>query len=196
MQIAPAPGHVRRHAPQILDQPQPQHDRHGPQLAQRQRADGLIGRDEVADAFGVHASVGVGDQLQRDVIHAGESRRRSIRQSRQLVAVGPREMQTRQTDLLLDQIEIVQEPFARRAAAPPFGLRASHQIVGVDQNPLVVRQTRQQPVRARLRVKPMPPRQGDGMPAQLLAAEQLGAQGAVRRARARLRPPLLPAFAT
>ena len=106
--IAPPPGNVHRHAPQVLDQPQAQHDRHGPQFAERQRGDRLVGGDEVADVFRVHAAVHVGDQLQGDVIDAGKSRRRSSQQTRQLAAVGPRQMQPRQADLLLDQIEVVQ----------------------------------------------------------------------------------------
>ena len=68
--ISSPPGNVHRHAPQVLDQPQTQHDRHGPQFAERQRGDRLVGGDEVADVFRVHAAIRVGDQLQGDVIDA------------------------------------------------------------------------------------------------------------------------------
>ena len=193
--IAPPPGNVHRHAPQVLDQPQTQHDRHGPQFAERQRGDRLVGGDEVADVFRVYAPVHVGDQLQGDVINAGKPRRRSIQQTRQLAAVGPRQMQPRQADLLLDQIKVIQQPFASRGDAPALGLRAGHQIVGLNENLFVVRQPQQQPIRPVFRVDPMLSRQRDSMPAQLLAAEQLGAQGRLARSRAQTRlpgPPCLP----
>jgi len=104
-------------------------------------------------------------------------------------------MRTRQTDLLFHQVEIIQEPFARRATAPPFGLSFGHQIVGLDQNLFVVRQSRQQPIRTGLGFQPMLFRQGDRMPAQLFIAEQLRAQRHIRRARARPTPPFPPTLA-
>jgi hypothetical protein len=76
--IAAPAGNMHRDAPQVLDQPQTQHDRHGPQFAEGQRSDRLVGNDEVANVFRVHAAVHMGDQLQSDIIQAGKACRCSI----------------------------------------------------------------------------------------------------------------------
>jgi hypothetical protein len=52
-------------------------------------------------------------------------------------------MQTRQTDLLFDQIKVIQQPFARRGDPLALGLRSGHQIEGLNQNLFVVRQPQQ-----------------------------------------------------
>jgi len=105
-------------------------------------------------------------------------------------------MQTRHTDLLFDQIKVVQKPFARRGDAPALGLRTGHQVVSLNERPFVVRQPQQQPIRPVFWVDQMLSRQRDGMSLQLLAAEQLGAQwrlaGALTRARL-IGPPIVVA---
>jgi len=44
----------------------------------------------------------------------GKTGRRAIGQSRQLPAVAARQMSTRQRDLLLDQVEVIEQPGFRR----------------------------------------------------------------------------------
>ena len=99
-------------AAQVFDQCEAQHDRHGPQLAERQRADGLVGGDEAAEALRVHPPVAVRDGLQRDVVDTGEPGRGPVRQSGQLPAVTLGQVAPRGADLLFDQVEIVEQPFA------------------------------------------------------------------------------------
>ena len=60
-------------AAQVFQQRQLQHDREGPQFAQLQRLDGLVGGDELGGVVAVDTTVHVGDQLQRQVIDAGET---------------------------------------------------------------------------------------------------------------------------
>ena len=61
------------HPAQVFDQCQPQHDRNRPQLAQLQRRDALVGRDEAAEAVGIDAAVAVRDALEGDVVDPGKS---------------------------------------------------------------------------------------------------------------------------
>ena len=44
-------GHARGDAPQVLDQRQAKHDRNGPQLSERERRDGLVGRHDGGQTF-------------------------------------------------------------------------------------------------------------------------------------------------
>ncbi len=113
--IQPITGQPGGDAAQILDQRQAEHDRNRPQLAQFERDDGLIGRARSC-----------GDCLRRSCRrHArsipgqcrtpGDSRppTRSIRRGK-LLAVHPWKMPAGGADLLFDQIEIIEQPFAGR----------------------------------------------------------------------------------
>ena len=77
----PAGGDAHRDAAQILDQRQTQHDGDGPQLAQPQRGDRLVRRDETAETVRIHPSIAVGDGLKRDVIHARQPGRGALGQA-------------------------------------------------------------------------------------------------------------------
>ena len=107
--------HARRHAPQVLDQSQAEHDRHRPQLSELQWGDGLVGSDEAVEADGVHSPIDVSNQVQSDAVGPRVSRRRAVPQPRQLPAVRLRQMPPGRPDLLLDQIKIVQQPLAAGA---------------------------------------------------------------------------------
>ena len=174
--IAPPLADVCRHPPQVFDEPQPQHDRHGPKFTKRQRRDRLVCGNEVRNVFRIHTAVHMGDQLQGNAIDARKARRRPFQQTRQLTAVGPRQMQTRHTDLLFDKVKVIQQPFTRQCNATTVGLRAGHQIVRLDDDAFIILQPQQQAIRPVLRVDLMTFRQRDGMPLQLFPAEQLRAQ--------------------
>ena len=62
-------------APQLLDQPEAQHDRNRPGLADRQRRDALIGGGEIDQRFEIEPPRGVRDELARDQIDARVARR-------------------------------------------------------------------------------------------------------------------------
>ena len=57
--IAAIGNHACTDASEILDQRQSQHDRDSPQLADLQRAEGLVGADEAAQAFAIDAAIAV-----------------------------------------------------------------------------------------------------------------------------------------
>ncbi len=78
---------ARGNAAQILDQRQTQHDRHAPQLAERERLNRLVRCDEPAETRGVEPAIDVGDQLQRDAVGTRVAGGRAVRQCRQLPAV-------------------------------------------------------------------------------------------------------------
>ncbi len=186
--VAPVGHHPRGDAAQVLDQRQPQHDRDRPQLAQLERRHALVRADEAAQAAGVDAAVAVRDDFQRDVVHARQACRRPAFQSRQFAAVTPGQMPARQPDLFLDQVEIVQQPFAGRRHPPlaPTGLGQA--IAGVRKHRLVVGQPGQQQVGAGTCGDPVLAREGLAVALHLLGAEQFRAQrGLLLRSRERRR---------
>ena len=105
-----AAGDARRHAADVLEQSQPQHDRESPQLPQVQRIDGLVGGQERRRVVPVDAAVLVGDQVEGQVVDARETRRGAAGQSRQLPAVAAGQVPAGQGDLLLDEVEVVEQP--------------------------------------------------------------------------------------
>ena len=75
--------------PQILDQRQPKHDRHRPELADRQRRGELVGEREAPERLGVEPTVAVRDHVDRDRVDArvaGVSAPRELRQLALVVA--------------------------------------------------------------------------------------------------------------
>ena len=85
--VDPVGGDPGCNAPEILDQRQAQHDGDGPQFAQLQGGDRLVGCDETAETFRIHPPIAVRDRLQRDVIHARKPGRWTVQQARQFPAV-------------------------------------------------------------------------------------------------------------
>lgn len=142
--IAAPGGDPRGDAAQVLDQRQAQHDRHGPQLAERERARGLVGGDEGTQAVDVDAAVRVRDELDGDVVDAGGPRGERVGEARQLAAVAAGQVAPGGPDLLLDQVVVVDEPLrgGRDARAGPD--RGGEQGVGVAQRELIGAQARQQ----------------------------------------------------
>jgi hypothetical protein len=100
------------HAPEVLDKRQAQHDGDGPQFAQLQRSHRLVRRHEAIQALGIHASIAVRDRFQHDVVHARQACRWASRQTGQLATVTFRQVSPGRTNLIFDQIEIVEQPFS------------------------------------------------------------------------------------
>jgi hypothetical protein len=169
-------GDAHRDAAQIFQQRQLQHDREGPQLAQLQGLDGLVSGDELGGVVAVDAAIHVRDQFQCQVVDAGKAGRRPIGQPRQLSAVGARQVPARQADLLLDQVEVVEQPGLGWHDPLPRRRGGGHDVVRRQQNPGVVRQPWQQLVRPAPRFDSMLARQRDRVTFQLLDAEQLRTQ--------------------
>ncbi len=175
--LGPAGADPHRDAAQVLDHGQPQHDRNRPQLANAQRGDGLVGRHEAAEALRVHPAVAVGDRFQGDVVHPRMSRRRGLCEVGKLAYVTFGQVPPCGTDLLFDQMEVVEQPFPGRCDLTPLRDRSGQQIAHVDQHRLVGRQTIEQPVRCAPRLQPMRPRQHQAVLRHLIGAEQLRSQG-------------------
>ena len=174
--LGPADGDAHADAAQVLDQRQPQHDGDGPQLAQPEGGDRLVGRHEAAETFRVHPTVAMRNGLQRDVVHARTPGRRTLSQARQFAAVALRQVPLGRADLLFDQIEIVEQPFpGRRDPAALRGLLCQ-QAAHFDQGALVRRQPRQKPVRCAPRRQLVRGRERLAVQRHLVGAEQLGPQ--------------------
>jgi hypothetical protein len=142
-------GDQRRDAAQVLDQREAQHDRDGPELAHLERRHALVGRHEAREAFVVDAAVAVGDRLEGEVVHARIAGGGPVGETRELAAVSPRQVAPRRADLLLDQVEVVEQPLRRGRDPPPFGDREGESVAGLREHALVVREPRQQAVGAR-----------------------------------------------
>ena len=165
-----------RHAAQVLDEGQPHHDRDGPQLADGEGRHRLVGRHESAEALRVQPAVPVRDGLEREVVDPREPGRRPRGQARQFAAVARREVPPCRADLLLDQVEVVEQPLPGRRDAPVVvhGLRQQRPHGGEQR--LVLREALQEGVRAARRAQPMGGGQYLAVQRHLLAAEQLRAQ--------------------
>jgi len=85
-------------------------------------------------------------------------------------------MPTRQNDLLLNEIEIVEQPGLCRDNPLSWRGCGCHEIIRRQQHALIVRKPWQQPVRPRVRIDSMLAGQRHRVPLQLLDAEQLLAQ--------------------
>ncbi len=174
--LAPT-GNAQANAAQVFQQRQLQHDRKSPQFAQFQRFSSLVGGDELGGIVAVDTAIHVRDQFQREVIDAGETRRGTVSQPRQLPAVATRQMPPRQRDLLFDEIEVVEQP-GLCCHDPLFwrGGGSSHDVIRRQQNTLIVCQPWQQAIRPRMWVNFMLSGQRDRVTLQLFDAEKLRTQ--------------------
>ena len=129
---------ARSHAAQVLDQREAQHDRDRPQLPEREGAHRLVGRHEARECLRVDASVAVRDCLEREVVDARQPRRGPACEARQLAAVALGQVPPRRADLLVDQVEIVEQPFrgGRDAAVRRDG--RGQEVANLDQDAFVV----------------------------------------------------------
>ncbi len=144
--LADRRGDAHGDAAQVLDQRQPQHDRDRPQLAELEHLDGLVRRDEAGQRAAAQATVAMRDGLQRQVIDPRQPRRRPGGQARQLAAVARRQVQLRGAYLFLDEVEVVEQPFAGRRDRPLQLGQARQLRRDVGQHRPVRRKARQQAV--------------------------------------------------
>jgi len=123
--LAAAPGDALGDEVEVFDQRQPQHDGDGPEFAEGEGMDGLVGADEMRKVVGVHLAVAVADEFHDDIVDAGKSPAGPGGQAGQFAAVARREVDAGQFDLLLDQVIVVEQPLGgggdAGAAAHAFG---------------------------------------------------------------------------
>ena len=148
----------------------------GPQLAQRQWRHRLVRGEESGEALGIDLPVAVRDGLERNVVHARQTGRGPACELRQLPAVAPGEVASRRADLLLDQVEIVEQPFAGRRDRLLRLDRPGQQRAGIGQHGLVLGEAWEQEIATPLRPEHVRGRKRRAVLLHLLGTEELGAK--------------------
>ncbi len=159
-----AGGDALGQAPEILDEHDPQRDRQRPQLADRQRLDPLVGAHERPQRLELDPAVRVRNERPRQPVDARIALEISGGKLGQLPVEARRKVLLDLPDLLLDDVEIVQQPLGggRDRACLPTRLR--DRLVRSDERPCVLPQPREQ--------MPPPPLPGvDRLPGRELAGE-------------------------
>ena len=171
---------TQRHAAEVLDQGEPQHDRDRPELPEIQWRDAFVGSNETSQAHQVDPPVAMRNGLERDVPDPGETRRRSIREAREFPAVIPRQVALGGADLFLDQVKIVEQPVAGRRHAAACRDRLGQLLEYPEENFLVGRQPGQQLVWRRTRREHVRFREIPAVLLHLVGAEELRPQRRLR----------------
>ena len=135
---------LRRQPPQVVHHDQAQHDRNGPQLADRQGGYRLERLDEARDVALVQATVAVGHQLQRHGVNARQAVERSSLDLRQELIVPARQIGADFDQGFGDDMEIVEQPFGVRAEPLLTAVSGADLPVGGQEAAAVVHETPQQ----------------------------------------------------
>ena len=98
---------------QILDQDQPERDRHRPQLADAKRLGALKGQDEALQRGRVEAAVGVGDERPGQLERARSAGEWPLVERGQLPIEARRQIGANLVEHFLDDVEVVDEPLRR-----------------------------------------------------------------------------------
>jgi hypothetical protein len=180
LQLLEPPHRTERHAPDALDEAEPEHGGNGPQLADGQRADFLERTQEQIHALELDPSFGVRDQRDRDLVHPGIARQHAGRQLGQLLVVTAGQTLPHLADVLLHHVQIVQQPFAGGAHVHVPVRRGREAVVRVVQDAAGLVQPDQQ---SRATAggpggHPLGPGEGTGPLGEMLGAQQLAANGA------------------
>ena len=163
-------------APQVLDQHDPQRDRHRPELADRERLHALVGAHEAAERLRVEAAVGVRDERPGQAEDARIALEGPFRELGQLAIEAAREIVADLADLLLDDVEVVDQPLGGRRDGAFLADRRADGAIRGEQHPAVVAQPlRQRPTGAGPRRHALGSREALGMLLEALDAEELGA---------------------
>ena len=161
-------------APEVLDEDDPQADRDRPQLADRQGLDPLVGDHHPAQGLRVEAAVRVRDVGPGQAKDARVAREGAIGELGELPVVGVGKVVPDLAELLLDDVEVVDEPFRRRRDRPLFPDRDREGSVRLEQEAPVVREPgKDRPAPAGLVRDGLGRGQRFGVLLQALGAEQL-----------------------
>ena len=160
------------HAPDVLDEPQAQHGRHGPQLADGKRLDRLERLHEQLDVAEIDPPLRVRDERDRQLVDPGVAGERAPGQLGQLAVIAPRQAVAHLADVLLHDVVVVEQPLSRR---PDVGLGRSQPGVGAGQDGLRAIQPGQQGCPPPLAATGDPPLAGEGAGplGQMLGPQQL-----------------------
>jgi len=167
-----------RQATEVLDEQDPERDRHRPQLAECQRLDTLVGDHQPAQALGVEPAVGVRDVSPGEAEDPRIPLQVPVGELRQLPVVVTWQVVADLAELLLDDVEVVDQPFGRRGDGAFLADGLADGAIRGEQHPAVIPEPRHQrstdprPWRHALRR-----REAFGMLLQALDAEQFAADG-------------------
>lgn len=109
---------------QSLEDTQPEHDGKGPQLAGGDRRHRLVDPKEHAHPLEIEAGIALGDGGASESVGARVPRR-GVPQLGQLSIVARRHVLADLTDRLVDNVEVVQQPFGRVGVSGTVGLIAA-----------------------------------------------------------------------
>ncbi len=172
---------AQRHPAHVLDQAQPEHRGHRPELADGEPRHLLERLDERADVVEADPALAVGDERDRQLVDPRVARQRAGGQHRQLAVVAAGEALLHLTDVLLHHVIVVQQPLAGGAdvgaaigGGGELGVRVIQGAAGVVEPG---EERRAPPVRRHLR-EPLPRGHVLGPLGQVLGAEQLAADRA------------------
>ncbi len=136
---------ARGEAAHVLHQREAQRDGDGPQLADGERRRLLVGADEPPQCLRVEAAVGVRDERERDGVDArvvGEFPRGELGQ---FVVKTLGQVFADFAQLLLDDVEVIDQPLGGGRDGAPLAHRLGERAVGVDEHAPVLLQPRQEP---------------------------------------------------
>ncbi len=103
-------GGERRDAGDDHQEPEAQHDGHGPQLADGERAHRLVALDVEDERAGLDARVGVTEVVDAEGVHARVLAQRAVAHARELAEVAAREVDLDLAELVFDDVCVVEEP--------------------------------------------------------------------------------------
>ncbi len=135
----------------------------------------MVSRDEGAQRFGINLRIHVRNQFEHEVIDARQPGGGTRPEAGQFTAVTPRQMPAGHLDLLLNQVEIIEQPLGGVGSAPRLVHRLRRAVVG-SQYLFIFTQPCEQLVGTPLRNDRVVFGQGPGMVDQLFKAEYLRAQ--------------------
>jgi hypothetical protein len=172
---------AQRHPAHALDQPQPQHGGHGPELTYDERRDFLEGRHDAVEVVRIDAGLGVRDERDGELVHARITGERSAYRLGQLAVITLGQAVVDLPDVLLNDVKVVEEPFAGGTHIDAPARSSSEPRVHVVQDFAGVRQTGEErgvpPPEARLR-HALIARDGAHAVGELVDTQKLSAQGA------------------
>jgi hypothetical protein len=168
--------HLFRQASQVLHQSHAKMDGHGPELADAERLNALVGTDETAERLHLEPAVAMGHIGPREAIDPGAACEVPRCDLRQPAVVAPREVVSDPPELLVDDMKIVEEPLLGEGDLPLRRDRLDAAVVCVEKHaPVVAHRRKKIPPSGGLLRDAISRREALGMLLQALRAEELGA---------------------
>ena len=123
---------------QVFDQHDPERDGDRPEFADGQRLHLLVGAHEAAQQLGIEVAIGVCDEGPGHAEHPRISHERTVDQFRQLPIVAGRQCRADLTNLALDEVVVIDQPFGRRRDGAALVDRFGDHAIGVEQDSAIV----------------------------------------------------------